>query len=108
MKCARQVLIISSLLLLFSQATVTGQGYRIEVNMKGLSGDTLILGEYFTSRMTPRDTIILDSKGKGVFQGDSLLSGGLYLLYFNPGRYFDFLLGDDQVFFHFCRYFPSS
>lgn len=98
MKYVRQVLIAFSFIFVFAQLNVRGQGYRIEVSIKGLSNDTLILGEYFTTRMIPMDTIILDKQGKGAFSGDSLLSGGLYLIYFNPGRYFDFLLGDDQQF----------
>ena len=76
---------------------LSGQGYHIEVTMNGLSGDTLILGEYFTSRMVPKDTMVLDSKGKGVFEGSKPFQGGLYLIYLNQGKYFDLLLGDDQV-----------
>ncbi|MEN8158194.1 MAG: thioredoxin-like domain-containing protein [Bacteroidota bacterium] len=76
----------------------SGQGYRIELSIKGLSGDTLILGEYFTSRMIPKDTVILNKKGSGSFLGSSPFQGGLYLIYLSPDKYFDFLLGDDQVF----------
>ena len=72
------------------------QGYRIEVEIKGLSRDTVILGEYFTSRMIPKDTIVLDQKGKGTFEGDQAFAGGLYLIYIDPAHYFDLLLGDDQ------------
>ena len=83
-------------LFLFISIGLYGQGYHIEVSLKGLSGDTLILGEYLTSRMVPKDTIILDNNGNGIFRGEEPWQGGLYLIYFNPGRYFDFLLGDDQ------------
>ena len=74
-----------------------GEGYSIEVTVNGLSDDTLILGEYFTTRMIPKDTIVLDRKGKGVFRGEKEFQGGLYLIYYNPGHYFDLLLGDDQI-----------
>jgi thiol-disulfide isomerase/thioredoxin len=84
-------------LFIFISISLNGQGYRIEVTMDGLSGDTLILGEYFTTRMIPKDTILLDRKGYGVFQGEEAFKGGLYLIYYNPGHYFDLLLGDDQV-----------
>lgn len=76
---------------------LTGQGYRIEVTLEGLSGDTLILGEYFTSRMIPKDTIVLDRSGKGIFEGEVPFRGGLYLIYFSPNHYFDLLLDSDQV-----------
>ena len=72
------------------------QGYRIDVQFKGLSGDTLILGEYFTTRMIPKDTIVLDKNGRGRFEGEQAFVGGLYLIYLDPAHYFDLLLGDDQ------------
>ncbi|MBN2697618.1 MAG: DUF5106 domain-containing protein [Bacteroidales bacterium] len=77
---------------------VKGQGYRIGVSFKGLSGDTLILGEYFTTRMIPKDTVVLDSRGSGVFEGPERFRGGLYLIYLNPNYYFDFLIDSLQVF----------
>ena len=72
------------------------QGYRIEVDIAGLSRDTVILGEYFTSRMIPVDTVVLDQKGRGIFEGDQAFTGGLYVMYIDPAHYFDLLLGDDQ------------
>lgn len=80
---------------LFS-AALNGQGYRIDVSMAGLSGDTLIMGEYFTNRMVSMDTILLDEKGEGVFTGDEPLVGGMYLIYIDPLHYIDLLIGDDQ------------
>ncbi len=77
-------------------AAIHGQGYHIDVEMKGLSEDTLILGEYFTTRMIPLDTILLDREGRGTFAGDESLVGGMYLVYIDPEHYFDILLGDDQ------------
>jgi thiol-disulfide isomerase/thioredoxin len=88
--------ILFSLLFLIS-VPFFGQGYHIDVTMKGLSEDTLILGEYFTSRMVPKDTIILDRKGHGIFEGPEAFQGGLFLIYFSPSLYFDLLLGDDQA-----------
>lgn len=82
--------------LLLLSGIIYGQGYRIEIEMEGLSNDTLILGEYFTTRMVPKDTLVLDSEGKGVFQGPDSFDGGLYLIYLSPSYYFDLLLGDDQ------------
>lgn len=81
---------------ILSLTSLWAQGYRIEVELKGLSNDTIILGEYFTSRMIPVDTTVVDQNGRGVFQGTESKVGGLYLVYMDPGHYFDFLLGDDQ------------
>jgi len=82
--------------LLLSSTSLLAQGYKIEVELKGLSNDTIILGEYFTSRMIPKDTAVLDRNGVGVFTGDQEFTGGLYLIYVDPAHYFDLLLGDDQ------------
>lgn len=77
-------------------SSIFAQAYRIEVEFRGLSHDTIVLGEYFTSRMIPKDTAVLDRNGRGIFEGDDALDGGLYLIYLDPSHYFDFLLGDDQ------------
>jgi thiol-disulfide isomerase/thioredoxin len=98
MNISRGVFSIITWLLISLPVLVHGQGYRIEVNLKGLSGDTIILGEYFTTRMIPKDTILLDQKGRGVFEGKEPYAGGLYLVYFRPTHFFDMILGDDQHF----------
>ena len=86
-------------ILLFSTAPLlSAQQYRIDVTINGLASDTLILGEYFTNRMVPLDTVILDQQGKGKFEGEEPLVGGMYLIYFSPSQYFDMLIGDDQLF----------
>ena len=82
--------------LLFWTSLLWAQGYRIDVEIKGIPNGTIILGEYFTSRMVPKDTLVLDQGGKGSFTGTEALAGGLYLIYIDQDHYFDFLLGDDQ------------
>ena len=81
---------------IFLSPSMFAQGYRIDVEFKGMSEDTLILGEYFTTRMIPKDTIVLDKNGQGRFEGEQAFGGGLYLIYLDPAHYFDLLLGDDQ------------
>ena len=98
MSIFKGLLTILTGIILLLPGSVCGQGYQIEVQLKGLSGDTLILGEYITTRMAPKDTIILDQEGKGTFKGEKAFVGGLYLVYFDPSHYFDMLLGDDQKF----------
>jgi len=88
--------LFSTLFVILFSSSLSAQGYRIEIEFNGLSNDTLILGEYFTSRMIPKDTIVLDQKGKGIFEGETAFVGGLYLVYVDPAHYFDLLLGDDQ------------
>jgi len=98
MRFPRGFIPLAILLLLSISSLVSAQGYRIEIGLNGLANDTLIIGEYFTTRMVPKDTIVLDRKGKGVFEGSQSFQGGLYLVYFSPAHYFDMLMGDDQEF----------
>jgi thiol-disulfide isomerase/thioredoxin len=86
----------SLLSVILLSSSMSAQGYRIDVELRGLSNDTILLGEYFTSRMIPKDTIVLDKNGRGIFDGEEAFTGGLYLVYFDPAHYFDLLLGDDQ------------
>ncbi|MCK4747675.1 MAG: DUF4369 domain-containing protein, partial [Bacteroidales bacterium] len=95
---SEDIFFIVTVLILSFPSLVSAQGYHIEITLKGLSSDTVILGEYFTTRMIPKDTIVLDRKGHGVFEGTEPFQGGLYLVYYSPSRYFDMLLGDDQEF----------
>jgi thiol-disulfide isomerase/thioredoxin len=76
----------------------SGQGYEIKVKVNGLQDTTLILGHYLNKSMYPDDTTWLDKKGYGAFKGDKLLPGGMYLIYFPSSRYFELIMGDDQVF----------
>lgn len=87
---------LSLISVILLSSSMIAQGYRIEVEFRGLSNDTLILGEYFTSRMIPKDTMVLDKNGRGIFEGEAAFTGGLYLIYLDPSHYFDLLLGDDQ------------
>jgi thiol-disulfide isomerase/thioredoxin len=87
---------LSLISMILLSSSLFAQGYRIEVEFRGNSNDTIILGEYFTSRMIPKDTIVLDKNGRGIFTGGTAFTGGLYLVYLDPSHYFDLLLGDDQ------------
>jgi len=73
-------------------------GYKIKAQITGLKDTTLLLGHHFGKKKYVVDTITLDSKGSGVFEGDSLLDGGIYLV-ITPGMdYFEILLDKDQEF----------
>jgi thiol-disulfide isomerase/thioredoxin len=75
-----------------------GQGYEIKVKINGLADKQVILGHYLSKSMYPDDTAKLDSKGYGVFKGRKKLPEGMYLIYLPSSRYFDVVIGEDQVF----------
>jgi thiol-disulfide isomerase/thioredoxin len=96
MKILRNYLVLLCLTV-FSICSV-GQGYEIKIKVNGLTDKKLILGHYLSKSMFPDDTVKLDSKGYGVFRGNKKLPGGMYLIYLPSSRYFDIVIGDDQIF----------
>jgi len=90
--------LLLSLFICISPLAGYAQGYAIEVNARQLAGKEVILGEYFTSRMIPKDTVVLDKAGKGVIKGEKPFKGGLYILYLGPNHIVDFLMDKDQQF----------
>lgn len=74
------------------------QAYRIEVNLSDLKDTTLLLGYHFGEKKFIADTAQLDSQGKAVFMGDTLLPGGMYIVVLPQRSYFDILVGDNQNF----------
>ncbi len=77
---------------------IFSQGYEIKLKMTELKGSKVILGHHFGSLFYPDDTTLLDSKGVGVFKKPKLLPQGMYFIYPPNKKYFDILLGADQVF----------
>jgi len=87
-----------SVLLLLAGISTFAQGYNIEVQVKGISDTTLILGHHFNDKLFPDDTITVNKHGKGTFASDSLLKGGMYLVLTPAHGYFDILVDKDQQF----------
>lgn len=73
--------------------------HKIEVKIDGIKDTTLYLGYHYGAKKLVSDTIRVDSKGNGVFEGDSLLDGGLYMILTPDYRYFEVMIDNpDQVF----------
>ena len=58
--------------LLFSTISLSGQGYEIQLNAPDFAGQEVILAEYFTNRMVPKDTARISIMGEAVFSGRPL------------------------------------
>jgi len=74
------------------------QGYEIKVNMPLAANQKIKLAYYFLDKIYARDSLLLDNEGLGIFEGDSLLPQGLYMVMLDQERHFDLLLGADQQF----------
>ncbi len=82
----------------FSLAGIAQNEHKIEVKIKGFENQKIKLGYYFEDKQYIAATTILDKKGYGVFQGDSALKKGLYMIILPQKSYFDLLIADDQKF----------
>ena len=91
-------LLVLLVLAVFSLSAFPQPGYRIEVKIDGLRDTTLMLGYHFGEKKFVADTALIDSRGVAVFQRDTLLPGGMYLVILPERTYFDILLGENQRF----------
>jgi len=87
-----------SISLLISIASFS-QGYKIEVKVKGVENQDLILGFHKASNLMPYDTVKTDKNGYAVFKGKKPLKQGLYFIFLPSKTYFDFIVGKDQTFY---------
>lgn len=92
------VLFIVTIGLALNACAQTGDAYRIEIQLSDLKDTTLLLGYHFGDKKFVADTAQVDSKGVAVFQGDTPLPGGMYIVILPQRSYFDILIGDNQVF----------
>lgn len=87
-----------SLLAITQSLIAYSQTHKIDIEISDLSNQEIFLGYYYGDKTFVSDTITLDSKGKGTFQGDSLLDQGVYLVVMPSKSYFELLVGSDQTF----------
>jgi thiol-disulfide isomerase/thioredoxin len=85
---------------LILSGALSAQEYEIEINVKGVSDTTILLGHHFGAKKYVIDTVHTDKNGNVVFKGDEPLKCGIYLAVLPSigNRYFEFLVGDDQHF----------
>lgn len=77
---------------------IFAQGYKIEVQISGVKDTTIMLGYHLGEKKYVQDTAKVDSKGIAIFQGDSTLRKGIYLVILPNKTYFEILINDTQRF----------
>ena len=94
-------LLYRSLILLtaivFGNLNGNAQNLKIDIKLENVSDSSAYLAHYLDGRIFADDTTKLVN-GVGLFQKDSLLDQGIYVVYLPSKKYFDLLLGDDQEF----------
>lgn len=79
------------------------KGYRIEVKIDGLTEGELLLGYHFGEKKYVKDTAKVNSNGVAIFEGDTLLPGGIYLVILPEKNYFEVLVDKNQQFSAFTK-----
>ena len=91
--------LLSLLFVLFISTTQTfADGHKIKVKINGLKDTTIYLGYHFGDKNFVLDTIRVNSKGEGIFEGDKDLEGGIYLIILPEKTFFEILIDKDQNF----------
>lgn len=89
---------LSFLFFIFFTIQLSAQNYSIKVQLEQAPNKTVQLAYHYLGRIYAADTTTLDAQGVGIFEGDSLLTQGLYKILIDKDHHFDFLLGADQQF----------
>ncbi|NVO11158.1 MAG: redoxin domain-containing protein [Bacteroidales bacterium] len=74
------------------------QGHKIVIQIDGIKDSTILLGYHYGEKKFVQDTVKMNSEGIAVFQGDSTLKKGIYLVILPTKTYFEILVGDNQRF----------
>ncbi len=74
-------------------------GYEIKVKINNLKDTTVFLAFYLGNSTYMKDTARVDANGVGVFQSDSALPQGIYLVVLPRKTYFDVVVGENQHFY---------
>jgi peroxiredoxin len=74
-------------------------GYKIKVQITGIKDTLCYLANYYGDKTYLADTAEVDAKGRFVFEGDSLLPGGVYIIAGQSNnKYLEFIVDRSQVF----------
>jgi thiol-disulfide isomerase/thioredoxin len=81
-----------------SKGNTTSKGFKIEVKLDNYPHEMLKLGYHFGDKQYIRDSAKIDSKsGAFVFEADTFLESGVYLIIMQPdNKYFQVLLDENE------------
>jgi thiol-disulfide isomerase/thioredoxin len=99
-------------LLLLGLSTVSygsqSQPFQVRVTLDGLKDTNIYLAHYYGSKILRVDSVLLDKSGAGIFNYKEERAKGIYVIYLNKDKYFDFLLGKDQQFSIHTSFEPQA
>ncbi|MBR4483555.1 MAG: hypothetical protein IKS58_06245, partial [Paludibacteraceae bacterium] len=75
----------------------TPTGSEIQIRAKQLAGENILLAYYYFGQVYVKDSLQLDSKGKGTFKSKEKYPQGLYAICVKRAPVLDLILGGDQT-----------
>ncbi|MGC6490333.1 MAG: DUF5106 domain-containing protein [Flavobacteriales bacterium] len=84
---------------LFSILSAIAQGYKYEGQVVGLSDSTCMLAYYYGNKQYAKDTAIIDNNGRFVFEGETALEHGMYMVVLPDGNYFEVVITENNFSF---------
>lgn len=95
----KKIFLIGLLLILNSFInSVFSQYYKINIHIENLEDSTIYLGYYYGDKQYAKDTLTLNNKGNGAFQGEDTLPGGVYFVLVPGNLFFELMIDKDQKF----------
>ena len=90
---------LTAIILLLSYSNTNAEGYSIKIQIKGIHDTVCYLANYYGDKTYLTDTALVDAKGRFVFEGDSVLPGGVYIIAGQSNnKYFECIVDKDQRF----------
>ena len=86
-------------LFFFSINHIMAQGYKYQGQIVGLNDSTCMLAYYYGDKQYAKDTAEISSEGKFVFEGETPLDHGMYMVILPDGNYFEMVITEDEFSF---------
>lgn len=96
----KKLLFLTLFLLLTGGLFAQNTGYRINVQIKGLSDTSIYFGNYYGKNQMLIDTTKVDKNGKAVFASGpkDTIGGGIYFIVLPNKKYFEIILDQERKF----------
>lgn len=92
--------IFTTLIILISINHLSAQGYKYTGQVVGLNDSTCMLAYYYGDKQYAKDTADIDSQGRFVFEGETPLDHGMYMVVLPNGNYFELVITEDEFSFN--------
>lgn len=94
----KRILLLIAFLTYTFGCAMADKGYRIKVEVEGLSEGDVMLAYHFGDRQYLQDTARMEQPGYYVFEKEERLDPGMYLVVVPGQKYFEVIIDEDQHF----------